>query len=88
MPWTIIKWEDGRHMEWIFGECKLKGFKGFYHVEPENDGSHVSMQQTATELPFFMRIVMVFTKGIIKKSMKYDLQRLKAIMEEQDDLTR
>ena len=85
MPWTIIKWEDGRHMEWIFGECKIKGFIGFYHVEPENDGCRVTMQQTKTALPFFMRIIMVFTRGIIKKSMKGDLQRLKAIMEKQDN---
>ena len=84
MPWTIIKWEDGRHMEWIFGECKIKGFLGFYHVEPENGVSRVSMQQTTPELPFFMRILMVFTRGIIKKSMKSDLLRLKAIMENQN----
>ena len=84
MPWTIIKWEDGRHMEWIFGECKIKGFLGFYHVEPENDVSRVSMQQTAPALPIFMRILMVFTRGIIKKSMKSDLLRLKAIMEHQN----
>ena len=81
MPWTIIKWEDGRHMEWIFGECRLKGFIGFYHVELENNGSRVTMQQTKMVLPFFMRIVLVFTRGIIKKSMKGDLRRLKAVME-------
>jgi len=81
LPWTIIKWEEGSHMEWIFGECKLKGFIGFYHVEAENDGSRVSMQQIKTELPFFMRIMMVFTRGIVKKSMKGDLQSLKEIME-------
>lgn len=85
MPWTIIKWEDGRHMEWIFGECKIKGFIGFYHVEKETDGSYVTMQQTLPALPFFMRIIMVFTRGIIKKSMKDDLQRLKAIMEEKEN---
>lgn len=83
MPWTITKWEDGRHMEWIFGECKLKGFTGFYRVEQENNGSYVTMQQTSPVLPFLMRIIMVFTKGIISKSMKDDLQRLKAIMEEE-----
>ena len=66
-------------------ECKIKGFIGFYHVEPENDGCRVTMQQTKTALPFFMRIIMVFTRGIIKKSMKGDLQRLKAIMEKQDN---
>ena len=25
MPWTIIKWEDGRHMEWVFEESMMKG---------------------------------------------------------------
>jgi hypothetical protein len=85
LPWTIIKWEDGRHMEWMFGECKIKGFIGFYHVEPEDDGSHVTMKQIKAVLPFLMRIIMVFTSGIIKKSMKGDLQRLKAIMEKQDN---
>jgi len=84
MAWTIIKWEDGRHMEWIFGECKIKGFIGFYHVEPENDVSRVTMQQTIPVLPLFMRIIMLFTRGIIKKSMKSDLQSLKAIMEKQN----
>ena len=81
MPWTIIKWEDGRHMEWIFGECKIEGFIGFYHVEPEKSGCLVSMQQSQAELPFFMRIMMFFTRGIIRKSIKGDLQRLKEIME-------
>jgi hypothetical protein len=85
LPWTIIKWEDGRHMEWIFGECRLKGFIGFYHVEPESDGSRITMQQSKTVLPFFMRIFMVFTRGIIRKSMKGDLQKLKAVMENQEN---
>jgi len=81
MPWTIISWEDGRHMEWIFGECRLKGFTGSYHVEPENDGSRVTMQQTQPALPLFMRIIMFFARGVIRKGMKGDLQRLKSIME-------
>ena len=81
MPWTIIKWEEGKHMEWIFGECRLKGFLGSYHVEPENDGSRVTMEQTKTDLSFFMRIMMFLTRGIVRKSMKGDLQKLKEIME-------
>ena len=84
MPWTITKWEEGRHMEWVFGECKIKGFYGFYHVEPENEMSRVTMQQTTPVLPFFMRIIMLFTGPIIKNSMKGDLKRLKAIMEQQN----
>lgn len=82
MPWTIIRWEDDRHMEWVFGDGKMKGAIGFYHVEPESGGSLVSMQSKMV-LPFFMRIIMVFMGGKIKKSMKGDLQKLKAIMEKQ-----
>ena len=84
MHWTIIKWENSRHMEWVFGESKMKGAIGFYHVEPEYNGSRVTMQ-TKMVLPFFMRIIMVFMAGKIKKRLKGDLQKLKAIMEKQDN---
>ena len=83
MPWTIIHWEDGRHMEWVFEDGKMKGAIGFYHVEAENEGSRVSMKSSMTP-PFFMRILLVFMKGTIKKSIKGDLQKLKAVMEKQD----
>ena len=84
MPWTIVKWEEGCHMEWIFEDSMMKGAFGFYHVEPENDGSCVSMQSTITP-PFFMRIIMVFMVGKIRKSMKGDLQKLKTIMEKHSE---
>jgi len=83
MPWTIIKWEDGRHMEWVFEDSRMKGAIGFYRVEPENDGSRVTMQSKMA-LTFFMRIIMVIMRGIIKKSIKGDLHKLKAIMEKQE----
>ena len=84
MPWTSIKWEEGRHMEWVCEDSLMKGAIGFYHVEPENDGSRVTMQSTMAP-PFFMRIIMVFMAGVIRKSMKGDLQKLKSIMEKQDN---
>ena len=84
MPWKIVKWEEGRHMEWVFEDGKMKGATGFYHVEAENEGSRVSMKSTM-QLPFFMRILMVFMAGTIRKSIKADLQKLKAIMEKQDN---
>jgi hypothetical protein len=81
LPWTIIRWENGRHMEWVFGECKvMKGAIGYYHVDPESNGSRVSMESTMVP-PFFMRIIMFFMSGKIRKGMKGDLQRLKAVME-------
>lgn len=83
MPWTIIKWEEGRHMEWVFEESMMKGATGYYHVEAENKGSRVSMKSTMTP-PFFMRILIVFMKGTIRKSIMGDLQKLKEIMETAD----
>jgi len=83
-PWTIIKWEDGRHMEWVHRESKLKGTIAFYHVEPENGGSCVTLY-TKMVLPFLMRIIMVFMRGKIIKGIKADLNKLKTIMEKQDN---
>ena len=84
LPWTIIKWEEGRHVEWVFGESKMKGVIGSYHVEPENGGSRVTLN-TKMVLPFFMRIVMIFIGGKMIKGVKADLQKLKSIMEKQDN---
>jgi uncharacterized membrane protein len=84
IPWTIIKWDDGRHVEWVFGECKMKGSIGSYHVEPDNGGSRVTIH-SKYKLPFLMRILMVFMGGKMKEVVKADLQKLKAIMERQDN---
>ena len=77
IPWTIIKWEEGRHMEWVIGESKFKDSIGSYHVEPENDGSRVTIHSKLV-LPIFMRIIMALMG---RKVVKADLQRLKSLME-------
>ena len=84
IPWTIIKMENGRHMEWVFGESKMKGTIGYYHVEPENGGSRVTLHAKMV-LPFFMRIIMVFMGGNMIKGVKADLQKLKALIEKKDN---
>lgn len=77
IPWTIVKWEEGRHMEWIMGESMFKDSLGYYHIEPENGGSRVTVCSKMV-LPLFMRIIMAL---LGKKVVKADLKRLKAIME-------
>jgi len=77
IPWTIIKWEEGRHMEWVIGESIFKDSIGSYHVEPENDGSLVTIYSKMV-LPFIMRFIMALMG---RKVVKADLQRLKALME-------
>ena len=81
IPWTIIKWEDGSHMEWVIGESKFTDSIGSYHVEPENGGSRVTVHSKMV-LPFFMRIIMAL---LGRKVVKADLLRLKAIMENKDN---
>ena len=80
MPWTIIKWENGRHMEWVHRESRIKGSIASYHVEPENGGSRVTLHAKMVG-PLFMRIIMVFIGGKMKKGVKADLQKLKVLME-------
>ena len=80
MPWTIIGWEDGRHTEWVHRESKIRGSIASYHVEPETGGCHVSIYAKMVG-PLFMRIMMIFMGGKMKKGVKADLQKLKAIME-------
>ena len=80
MPWTIIKWENGRHMEWVHKESRIKGSIASYHVEPENGGSRVTVHAKMVG-PLFMRIIIVFIGGKMKKGVKADLQKLKVLME-------
>jgi len=80
LPWTIIRWENGRHMEWIFGECKMKDCVGSYHVEAENGGSRVSLHAKLVG-PLFMRTMMALMKGKMTRGVKGDLQKLKEVIE-------
>ena len=80
LPWTIIRWEDGRYMEWVHRESRIKGSIASYHVEPENGGSRVTLKSRLVG-PLFMRIIMVFIGGKMKKGVKADLQKLKVLME-------
>ena len=80
MPWTIIKWGNGRHMEWVHRESRIKGSIASYHVEPENGGSCVTVKAKMAG-PLFMRIIIVFMGGKMKKGVKADLQKLKVLME-------
>jgi len=80
MPWTIIKWEEHRHMEWIHRDSKIKGSVASYHVEPEDGGSCVTIYTKMTG-PFPMRIIMFFMKRKMIKGLESELQKLKEIME-------
>lgn len=80
MPWTITRWEDGRLTEWVHRESRIKGSIASYHVEPENGGSRVTLHAKMVG-PLIMRIMMVFMGGMMKRGVKADLQKLKAVVE-------
>jgi len=77
IPWKIIKWEEGKHMEWLIGDSRFAGSIGSYHVEAENGGSRVTVHSKMV-VPFLMRAIMAL---LGRKVVKADLRRLKAIME-------
>ena len=81
MPWTILKWEEGSYFEFIHDrESKLKGSVASYRVQPENEGSRVSLHARIVG-PFFMRIISIFMRAKMIQGLQGDLQKLKKIME-------
>jgi len=83
MSWEVTKWEDGRFFRFVHRGGKFKGSVASYHVEPEKNGSRVTIRAKMV-FPSFMRILMIFIKSIIIKGIKTDLQKLKELMEKQE----
>ena len=85
LNWEITRYEDGKSFEFVHTAGALKGSIAFFQVEPENKGSRVKVQMRMSG-PFFMRIMMFFMGGILRKSVRGDLQKLKELMEKQETL--
>lgn len=83
MSWKVIRWEEGRYFEFIHTEGRLKGSVASYHVEPEKQGSLVSLHADMTG-PFIIRIILNIMKAYFRKSIRTDLKRLKDLMENTD----
>ncbi len=83
MNWEISRFEDGRYFEFIHREGKLKDSVASFHVQPGNSGSQVTVHAKIVA-PFFMRIIMLFMRGMMIKGMQADLHKLKELMEKQD----
>ena len=79
---TDTQWRDCiTKAEWTSQPPYGKDSTASYHVEPENGGCHVSLNAKMTG-PLFMRIMMIFMGGMMKRGVKSDLLKLKEIMEE------
>ncbi len=80
MEWKITRFEDGNSFEFIHTAGALKGSIAFFEVEPESNGSRVSVQMRMSG-PLFMRFMMLFMGGKMRKGVRSDLQKLKELME-------
>jgi len=80
VPWEVTGWEEGRLIEFVHRGGKLVGSVGTYRVEPEQGGCRVTIEGELV-LPFLMRILWVFLGGRMRRGIREDLERLKAIME-------
>ena len=83
MTWKVTGFEDGSSFEFIHTAGGLKGSIAYFKVEPDNNGSHVSVKMSVSG-PFLMRIMMLFMAGIMRKGIRGDLHKLKQLKENQD----
>ena len=80
MNWEVTRFEDGRSFEFIHTAGGLKGSIATFQVEPENNGSCVTVQMRVSG-SFIMRFLMFFMGSTMRKGVRGDLQKLKELME-------
>jgi hypothetical protein len=80
MEWEITRFEDGSSFEFIHTAGALKGSIAFFEVKPEIKGSLVHVQMKISG-PIFLRIMLLFMGGRMRKGVRGDLQKLKELME-------
>lgn len=83
MEWEITGFGDGRRFEFIHKAGPLKGSIALFQVEPEIDGSRVNVQMKMSG-PLIMRLMIVLMGKTMRKGVRGDLQKLKALMEKSD----
>lgn len=81
LKWEVTRLEDGRSFEFIHTAGGLKGSIAIFQVEPENNGSLVRVQMRISG-PLLMRFMMLFIGSMMRKGVRNDLQKLKALLEQ------
>ena len=79
-PWKLTEWEEPHNVRWNVTGGPMKGGQAGYLIAPEDAGSRVTLH-ARVKRPSFMRIIIPFMKGNMKRQMFADLEKLKAIME-------
>ena len=81
--WEVTRFEDGRSFEFKHTVGGLKGSVGFFHVEPENDGSLIKVKMKISG-PFIMRLMLLFMGSMMRKNVRGDIEKLRELLEKQD----
>jgi len=79
-PWKVTEFEEPRVMAWEVTGGRLNGNQGAYRIEPEGDGSRVTIETSFKRgiIWWFMGLLL---KGMLKRGNVTDLEKLKTIME-------
>lgn len=81
--WEVTRFEDGKSFEFTHTSGGLKGSVGFFHVEPDKEGSLVKVKMRISG-PFVMRIMLLFMGSMIRKNVRGDLEKLRELLEKQN----
>lgn len=79
-PWKVTEFDEPRIMGWDVTGGRFKGSHGAYRIEPEGDGSRMTIE-TRLRKGLVMRILTLLLKGRMERGNFADLEKLKAIME-------
>ena len=79
-PWKATAFEEPRIMAWEVTGGRFPGGHGAYRIEPEGDGSLVTIE-ARLKRSVIMRLLMLVLKGRIRRQNAIDLEKLKTILE-------
>lgn len=81
-PWQVAEWEEPEHISWNVIDGRFKGAYAGYRVSPEDDGSRMTIYIDANK-SFLVKMMTFMMQGIFVRQLTGDLERLKAILENQ-----
>jgi carbon monoxide dehydrogenase subunit G len=79
-PWVATQVEEPHVMAWDVTGGRFEGSHGAYRIEPEGDGSRMTIE-TRMKHTFMINLIMLVMKGTLKRQNATDLEKLKTIME-------
>ena len=79
-PWQVVELKEPEHMSWEVMDGRFKGAYAGYRILPKDDGSRMTIYVNPNQ-NLFLKSMMFMMKGMFKRQLTGDLERLKAILE-------